>query len=155
MTWSAARGMVPLIGAPSSDAMPVAVVKRAMRSAIAAGWCGAAAACSSSGPTAATYTVSYHLTASSQVTFDSVMYANSEGSLVKVIAPSSAWVVVQSDSSGSYIQAAAWGSSVSGGQSAKLTMTWTQSGVSTAADSSIAVISAPGSFALTIPRRRI
>jgi hypothetical protein len=126
-----------------------------MRTAIAAVWCGAALACSDNGPPAATYSVSYHLTASSQVTLDSVIYANSEGTLVKVNAPSSGWVVVQSGSSGSYIQAAAWGSSLAGGQTAKLTMTWTQSGVSTAADSSIVVISAPGSFALTIPRRQI
>lgn len=112
-------------------------------------------ACSNKATGPVTYSVSYHLAGSTSVTFDSVKYEDAQGALVRVVAPAPDWSVTFAMNSGDYVQASAWGIASAGGQSAILKVTWTQSGVSTASDSSIAAISAPGTFALAIARRQI
>jgi hypothetical protein len=114
------------------------------------------AACSdsTSGPTS--YTVVYRLTASATgIAFDSVRYENPEGTLVKVATPPLNWMVIDTAVGGSYVQGTAWVQGSTAGATATLKVTWTQSGVSTASDSSKATTSAPGAFTLNIPRRQI
>jgi hypothetical protein len=112
-------------------------------------------ACSNTTTSPITYSVSYHLAGSAAVTYDSVKYEDAQGAVVKVFAPARDWSVAFPVSSGGYVQASAWGDATAGSQTASLKVTWTQSGVSTASDSSVAAISAPGTVTLTIARRQI
>ena len=113
------------------------------------------AACSKTSTGPATYSVSYHLAGSASVAFDSVKYEDAQGTLVRVLAPARDWSVAFAENGGGYVTASAWGTASAGGQTATLKVIWTQSGVSTASDSSVAAISAPGTFALAIARRQI
>ena len=128
----------------------------AIRNGLAAGLvilptaCGKAA---STGPTS--YDVSYRLSTTSAVIFDSVKYEDAQGVLVKVVAPPSNWGVALTVAAGGYVQASAWGLALSGEGSATLKVTWTASGISTASNSSTAAISSPGGFMLAVARRRI
>ena len=125
-------------------------------SAVAAGAALLPAACEhgkSVSPNA--YFVLYQLSGTESVTFDSLRYEDAQGSLVTVAAPHSGWSVALGAQAGSYVQAAAWGVSTAGSQSAKLRVTWGISGVSAAVDSGATAISAPGQFMLSIPRRQI
>lgn len=112
--------------------------------------CGKAA---STGPSS--YDVSYRLSTTSAVVFDSVKYEDAQGVLVKVVSPPANWQVVLVVAAGGYVQASAWGVALSGGGSATLKVTWIASGISTASDSSTAAISSPGGFMLAVARRRI
>jgi hypothetical protein len=102
-----------------------------------------------------TYVVAYRVIGSAGITFDSVRYEDAQGTSVRVVAPASNWSVAFSASSGAYVQASAWALASAGGASATLRVMWTESGVSTASDSSTATTGAPGRFALSIPRRQI
>lgn len=106
-------------------------------------------------PSAPTYLVAYTLSGTFRITFDSLVYENAAGTLVKVVAPDSGWGAALSAPSGSYVQARAWAQATQGGERAVLTARWTISGVSTAADSSFTTTSAPGAFTLTVVRRTI
>jgi hypothetical protein len=112
-------------------------------------------ACSNTATNPVTYSVSYHLAGSASVTFDSVKYEDAQGVTVRVLGPARDWSIAFPMNSGGYVQASAWGAASAGSQSASLKVTWTQSGVSTASDSSVAAISAPGTVALAIARRQI
>jgi len=112
-------------------------------------------ACSDTPHGPITYQVTYQLSGSAGITFDSVRYENTQGALVKVAAPSSGWFVAFSAMTGSYVQADAWTVASNGGASAKLKVTWTVNGVSTGADSSMATAAAPGAFTLVVSRRRL
>lgn len=113
------------------------------------------AACSDSPSGPPTYTVVYRLTASAGITFDSVKYEDPQGMLLKVAGPPSNWMIILTAGGGSYVQGTAWVQAQGSGATATLKVTWTQSGVSTASDSSTATTSAAGGFTLDIPRRRI
>lgn len=122
---------------------------------IAAAALGVLLACSGSSPTDASFTVVYRLTAATGFTFDSVVYEDAHGNLVPVDAPSLPWQVVFTGDPSTYVQATAWGTAPGGGGTATLKVTWTESGVSTAGDSSSAVASAPGGVTLKIRRQQI
>ena len=113
------------------------------------------AACSDEPSAPASYTVVYRVTASANITFDSVKYENPEGTLVKVTSPAVNWLVIDTALDGTWVQGTAWGNAFAAGATATLKVTWTQSGVSTASDSSKTTASAPGVFTLNIPRRQI
>jgi hypothetical protein len=106
-------------------------------------------------PSHPTYTVAYHLTKTpegSGLRCDSLLYQDAQGQLIKVTAPALPWSVAVSVPVGSSIQATAWVVATAGGQTAKLRMTWTIPGVSTAADSSVGTSSAAGAFTLAVSR---
>jgi hypothetical protein len=106
-------------------------------------------------PSNPTYTVAYHLTKTpegSGLHCDSLLYQNAQGQIVKVTNPALPWSIAVSVPVGSSIQAAAWIVATGGGQTAKLRMTWTIPGVSTAADSSVGTSSAAGAFSLGVSR---
>lgn len=102
-----------------------------------------------------TYIVAYTLSAGSFVTFDSVLYRNADGVSQKVINPALPWGVAMAMTTGDEVEASAWGVATQGGQEAKLKVTWTISGVSTAGDSGFTTTSAPGAFRLDIVRHPI
>jgi hypothetical protein len=112
-------------------------------------------ACSKTATGPSTYAVAYELTASAGVSFDSVKYDDGHGTLIKVSAPSSGWLKAISVASGGTVEAHAWVVASGGGQTVKLTATWTLSGVSTNADSSGTTTSAAGTFALDIAKRQL
>jgi hypothetical protein len=106
-------------------------------------------------PSNPTYTVAYHLTKTpegSGLRCDSLLYQNAQGQLIKVTAPALPWSVAVSVPVGSSIQATAWIVASGGGETAKLRMTWTIPGASTAADSSVGTSSAAGAFTLVVSR---
>jgi hypothetical protein len=106
-------------------------------------------------PSSPGYTVSYQLTKTpegSGLRCDSVLYQTAQGQIIKVINPALPWSIAVSVPAGSSIQAAAWIVATGGGQTAKLRMTWTVPGVSTAADSSFGTSTAPGAFMLGVSR---
>jgi hypothetical protein len=115
------------------------------------------AACGSSDPQIPTYVVAYHVTKTTvgPLTCDSVQYEDAAGQIVKVVSPALPWSVAITAQSGSYIQARAWITASAGGQTAKLKMTWTISGVSTAADSSMGTSTAANKFELAVARRQL
>ncbi|MGH7608094.1 MAG: hypothetical protein ACREME_12225 [Gemmatimonadales bacterium] len=114
-----------------------------------------AVACGESPTSIRTYIVAYTLTAGSFVTFDSVRYRDTEGVLQKVVNPALPWGVAMPMDTGEEVEAFAWGRATQGGQDAKLKVTWTISGVSTAGDSSFTRTTAPGDFTLVLVRHRI
>ena len=101
------------------------------------------------------YQVTYQVTGTVHVTFDSVMYEDAQGTLVKVAAPPSGWSIAFPAMTGDYVQAFAWTRVTLDGGAAKLKAAWTANGISTASDSSIWVTTAPDAFTLIVPRRRI
>ena len=101
------------------------------------------------------YQVTYQVTGTVNVTFDSVMYEDAQGTLVKVATPPSGWSVAFPAMTGDYVQAFAWARVTLDGGAAKLKATWTARGASTASDSSIWVTTAPDAFPLVVQRRRI
>ena len=116
---------------------------------------GVLAACATAAPAPANYVVAYELTANFGAPFDSVKYDGGHGSLIKVNAPSSGWLVAVSVVTGGSVEAHAWGVASVGGQSVKLKATWTLSGVSSSSDSSGTTASAPGAFALDVAKRQL
>jgi hypothetical protein len=106
-------------------------------------------------PSNPTYTVAYRLTKTpegSGLRCDSLLYQNAQGQIIKVTAPALPWSIAVSVPAGSSIQATAWIVATGGGQTAKLRMTWTIPGVSTAADSSVGTSAAAGAFTLGVSR---
>jgi hypothetical protein len=101
------------------------------------------------------FVVAYSLTGSTGISFDSVKYEDSTGTLIKVAAPPLNWAIASPASSGSYVQATAWAFASGAGETARLRVMWTESGVSSTSDSSKAVTAAPGRFTLSIARRQI
>jgi hypothetical protein len=114
------------------------------------------AACGKAASTApSSFVVSYHLSGTSGVVFDSVKYHDAQGAMVKVSAPPANWSVVFTVNAGGYVGSDAWASATGAGQVASLQVTWTASGVSTASDSSSTTTSSAGSFMLSTPRHPI
>ena len=60
------------------------------------------------------------------------------------------WSVAYVAPTGSFVAGTAWVVATGSGQAAKLKVTWTISGVSTASDSSFATTTGAGKFALTV-----
>lgn len=116
------------------------------------------AACGDSGPQVPTYVVAYHLTKSppaSGLHCDSIVYENSQGQIVKVISPALPWAVGFGAPAGNFIQVSAWVAATGGAQTANLKATWTISGVSSHADSSVGTSSVAGAFTLGLSRRQL
>ena len=113
------------------------------------------AACGEPPNTIRTYTVAYTIDAGVNVTIDSVKYLDVNGVFQKVLNANDAWGLALIMSTGAEVEALAWGSASSGGQLAKLRITWTISGVSTAGDSSFTTTAAPGAFTLSVPRQTL
>jgi hypothetical protein len=113
------------------------------------------AACGSTEPNVPTYVVGYTLTTTSTLRCDSVKYETADGSIVRVVSPALPWSASFAAPAGSYIEASAWVVASAGGQSGKLKMSWTISGVSSASDSSIGTSSAAGKFMLSVARRQL
>lgn len=113
------------------------------------------AACGEPPNTIRTYITAYTIDHEAFVTFDSVKYLDVNGVLQKVLNPDDSWGLAMNKDTGEEVEAIAWGSASQGGQDAKLRVTWTISGVSTAGDSSFTTTSAPGAFTLSIPRRTL
>ncbi len=100
--------------------------------------------------------VAYHVTKApegSGLRCDSLLYQNTQGQFIKVTNPALPWSIAVNVPAGSSIHATAWIVATGGGQSAKLRVTWTIPGVSTAADSSFGTSTAAGSFTLGVSRR--
>lgn len=108
------------------------------------------AGCKSLEPKPPSYVVSYALTAAPQITCDSVKYKNAEGTVIKVASPTLPWSVAYIATPGTFVAGTAWISATGSGQAAKLKVTWTISGVSTASDSSFGTTTAAGKFTLTV-----
>lgn len=113
------------------------------------------AACGEPPNTIRTYITAYTIDADANVTFDSVKYLDVNGVIVRVLGPTDTWGLAMDKSTGEEVEASAWGSASTGGQLAKLRVTWTINGVSTAGDSSFTTTAAPGAFTLSIPRRTL
>lgn len=126
-----------------------------MAGSAAAGLIVLVAACEDEPSGPPSYTVVYRLTASAGIAYDSVQYENPEGTVVKVAAPPLNWMVIDTALGGTWVQATAWVQAANTGATATLKVTWTNSGVSTASDSSKATASAAGAITLNIPRRQI
>jgi len=107
------------------------------------------AACKATPPQPPDYIVSYTLTASSPITCDSVKYKDAQGTVIKVTSPTLPWSVAYLAPTGSFVAGTAWMVATGSGQAAKLKVTWTISGVSTASDSSFGTTTAAGKFVLS------
>jgi len=116
--------------------------------------CGTMLHCASKSTEPIRLAVSYTLSLSGSVVVDSLLYDDGHGTLVRVVPVPSGWGTLFAVVGGGSVQAVAWGTAAGAG-SAKLKVTWTQSGVSSSADSSTARPSAPGHFTLSIARRLI
>jgi hypothetical protein len=139
-----------------TEPAPMSRVRLFVRGAFIGSVMSFSSACGDNGPSGViTYSVLYHVAATPNITWDSVTYENAQAVLVTVVAPAPDWGVTFSMKAGGYMQARAWGGASSGGQSATLTATWVQPGVSIASDTSTAVVSAPGKFTLAIARHQI
>ena len=114
-----------------------------------------AAACTISPHDQSDFVVAYHVTASTGISCDSVKYENAVGDIVNVTRPALPWAFANSAPRGSAVQARAWMTATASGQQAKLKVTWTLTGVSTAGDSSYGTTTAGGKFSLVIVRRRL
>ncbi len=101
------------------------------------------------------YLVAYRLVADSSITFDSVRYENSRGTIVTVTAPRRDWTIGFPAITGTYVQASAWGRTLADSQTASLILTLTAAGSSNDADSSTDTSAVPGSFTLSIPRMQL
>lgn len=112
-------------------------------------------ACGEPPNTMRTYTVAYTVDAGPNVTLDSVKYLDDNGIIQRVLNPTDTWGLALTMSTGEEVEAHTWGSASSGGQLAKLRVTWTISGVSSEGDSSFTTTTAPGAFTLSIPRRTL
>lgn len=131
--------------------------KSVRRTAVAAcgAWLVVAGCGGKSGPTSpSSYIVTYALTGSVDVAFDSAKYDNGLGVMTRVTAPDSGWLASVSVAAGGSVEAWVWGVASAGSQWAQIKVTWTAAG-SARRDSSRAVISAPGLVTLQLPRRTI
>ena len=115
------------------------------------------AACANAAPPTAppppvTYVVSYGLSGTAGVVFDSVKYETAWGGVVTIVAPSSEWSVSFSAPEGAYAYAAVWARALMGGQSMTLTAIWSAAGQRTTDRSQIVEVGMPGPFGLDIGR---
>ena len=108
------------------------------------------AGCKALEPKLPSYVVSYNLTAAPQITCDSVKYKNAVGTVITVTSPPLPWSVAYIAPPGAFVAGTAWVSATGGGQAAKLKVTWTISGSSTASDSSFGTTTAAGKFTLSV-----
>lgn len=125
------------------------------RYAVALGAALLAPACGDPPNTMRTYSIAYTIDHDGFVSFDSVKYLDVNGAMQRVLNPNDAWAVTMNKDTGEEVEAHAWGRATQGGQAAKLRVTWTISGVSTAGDSSFTTTTAPGVFTLDIVRRTL
>jgi len=107
-------------------------------------------ACSKSTNSPQDYVVAYEVTGNAGVHFDSTKYDDGHGTFIKVMTPSSGWLVSVNAASGGSVEAYAWGTDSSGVQWAKIKATWTPSVGSAMSDSSVAASSGAGSGTFTI-----
>jgi len=137
-----------------------ASVRVAIRTLMAAASPLLAASCVNNATTApppppATYLVSYGLSGTAGIAFDSVKYENEHGGVITVVAPPIGWSVSVVAPAGTYAHAAAWARALAGGQSITLTATWTAAGRGTTDRSTIVEIATPGPFGVDIGRTRL
>lgn len=111
-----------------------------------------ATACQITQSNATGFVVSYHLTAGSGVSCDSVEYENSVG-IVQVPSPPLPWSYAFMAQPGGHLQATAWMTSAGAGHEVKLKATWSAPGGGTASDSTFGTTTAAGKFTLVLPRR--
>jgi len=114
-----------------------------------------AVGCSEDNATAPTsYSVEYHLALLGTLTVDSLKYDDGHGSMVKVMAPPSGWMVNLAVASGGSVEAIAWGVGAPA-SSATLKVTWMSPSHASQADSSTINTVAVADFALDVPHRGI
>ncbi|OLD00753.1 MAG: hypothetical protein AUI89_05655 [Gemmatimonadetes bacterium 13_1_40CM_3_65_8] len=102
-----------------------------------------------------TFLISYVVAGTPRVTFDSVVYENAQGQIVKVIAPANDWGISFPMPAYGYVQGTAWAVATAANETASLKVRWTLTGVRTDSDSSTATTTAPNRFTLQIVRRQI
>ena len=102
-----------------------------------------------------TFLISYVVAGTPRVTFDSVIYENAQGQIVKVVAPARDWGISFQMPAFGYVQATAWAVATAANETATLRVSWTVNGVRTDSDSSTATTTAPNRFTLQIVRRQI
>lgn len=102
-----------------------------------------------------TYVVSYGLSGTAGVVFDSVKYETELGGVVTVVSPSSGWSVSFSAPEGAYAYAAVWARSLTGGQSMTLTAIWWADSQRRTDRSQIVEVGIAGPFGLDIGRTRL
>jgi len=102
-----------------------------------------------------TFLILYVVSAARRVTFDSVIYENAQGQIVKVVAPARDWGISFQMPAFGYVQATAWAVATAANETATLRVSWTVNGVRTDSDSSTATTTAPNRFTLQIVRRQI
>jgi len=121
--------------------------------------CGLAAAllsgCGKGTAPPPTFLISYVVAGTPRVTFDSVIYENAQGQIVKVVAPARDWGISFQMPAFGYVQATAWAVATAANETATLRVSWTVNGVRTDSDSSTATTTAPNRFTLQIVRRQI
>ena len=121
--------------------------------------CGLAAAllsgCGKGTAPPPTFLISYVVAGTPRVTFDSVIYENGQGQIVKVVAPARDWGISFQMPAFGYVQATAWAVATAANETATLRVSWTVNGVRTDSDSSTATTTAPNRFTLQIVRRQI
>lgn len=112
-----------------------------------------AVGCSEDKATAPTsYSVEYHLALMGTLTVDSLKYDDGHGSMVKVVAPASGWMVDLAVPSGGSVEAIAWGIGAPA-SSATRKVTWTSPALVSQADSTTVVTVAAADFVFDIPHR--
>jgi len=109
-----------------------------------------ATACKATQPTPPDYVVSYNLTGAPPISCDSVKYKDAAGTVIKVTSPTLPWSVAYAAPAGTFVAATAWMAATGSAQAAKLKVTWTITGVSTASDSSFGTSMAARKFTLTV-----
>lgn len=137
-----------------------ASVRFAIRTLMAAASPVLAASCVNNATTApppppATYLVSYGLSGTAGIAFDSVKYENEHEGVITVVAPPIGWSVSVVAPAGAYAHAAVWARALTGGQSMTLTATWTAAGRGTTDRSTIVEIATLGPFGVDIGRTRL
>ncbi len=123
-----------------------------MRSGRAAFAAILALACNGATTGGTTLLVAYRLVADSSVTFDSVRYENSLGTIVTVTTPRRDWSIGFPAVTGTHVQASAWGRALADSQKAVLILSLSAAGSTNDADSSTDTSAVPGNFTLSIPR---
>ena len=106
--------------------------------------------CKATQPTPPDYVVSYAVSGASGIACDSVKYKDAAGTVIKVTSPALPWSAAFLATPGTFLGGSAWMNATGSGQAAKLKLTWTISGVSTASDSSFGTSAAAGKFMLTV-----
>src|SRR5712672_2702036 len=92
---------------PSRAAAPPPPVTHVTRARALAGL-ALLAGCKGTAPELPQYIVSYALTASVQISCDSVKYKNAEGTVIKVTAPTLPWSVAYLGPTGTFVAGTAW-----------------------------------------------